>query len=49
MAGVIPVIVYIVSVGVVMLTGGGQGVEAVLWVGGGVAVAQMFLRTRGQI
>lgn len=41
-------IIYVVSVRVV-LAGGGQGVEAVLWVGGGVAVAETSLLAAGRI
>lgn len=32
-----------------VLTGGGSGVEAVLWVGGGVAMAETSLLVRGQV
>lgn len=41
--------IYIVSVRVVLrgLTGGGRGVEAVLWVRGGIAMAEKSLLAPG--
>lgn len=42
------VIIYVMSVRV-MLTGGGQGVEAVLWVRGGVAMSEKSFLARGQV
>lgn len=51
MASMALVIIYIGLARVVLncLTGRGQGVEAILWVGGGVAMAEMSLLTRGQV
>lgn len=42
-------IIYVVSVGVELrgLTGGGQRVEAVLWVGGGITMAEKSLLAPG--
>lgn len=44
-------VIYVVSLREVLkgLTGGGRGVEAVLRVGGGVAVAEKPLLARGQV